>query len=388
MITAVHVITQLELGGAQENTLTTCAGLDRRRFRVSLWSGSGGILDAEAAQIPELDRQLLPSLVRPVRPGRDARCLAELVVRLKKARRAHQAAGHDPRAFIVHTHSSKAGILGRAAARAAGVPIIVHSIHGFGFHPGQHPAKHALFVEAERAAARLTDAFISVSRASLDEALSRHIVRPDQRSLVIRSGFDLEAFLAETAGGPGLRRELGLGPEDEVLVSVANLKPQKDPLTLVAAMAILHQRRPGAVMLYAGDGELRGVVEAEITRRGLGSCFRLLGWRRDIPALIAAGDVVVLSSIYEGLPRSAVQAVLAERPFVGTRVDGTPEIIRHGKNGYLVDPEDPEALAGAMEQALRVHPVDPEDRVRVRAWDAKTMVQEQEQLYEELVRSR
>lgn len=388
MITVVHVITQLELGGAQENTLTTCAGLDRRRFRVSLWSGGGGILDAEAAHIPALDRQLVPSLVRAVRPALDARCLAELVTKLKRARREHEAAGHDPRAFIVHTHSSKAGILGRAAAKAAGVPIIVHSIHGFGFHPGQHPAKHALFVEAERAAARVTDAFISVSRTSLDEALSRKIVRPTQRSTVIRSGFDLEAFRAEMAGGPALRATLGLRPEDEVLVSVANLKPQKDPLTLVAAMALLHQRRPGAVMLYAGDGELRGAVEAEIQRRALGGCFRLLGWRRDIPALIAAGDVVVLSSIYEGLPRSAVQAVLAERPFVGTRVDGTPEIIRHGKNGYLVEPKDPEALAGAMEQALRLRPVDPEDRRLVQAWDAKTMVREQEQLYEELVRAR
>lgn len=383
MITVVHVITKLELGGAQENTLTTCEGLDRRRFRVGLWTGDGGILDADAAKIPALDHRVYPALVREVRPGKDLRCFAELVSAFRSAQAEHVRAGGEPRGFIVHTHSSKAGILGRFAAKAAGVPHIVHSIHGFGFHEGQHPAKHALFVEAERAASRVTDAFISVSRASLAEALARRIVKSGQRAEVIRSGFDLPQFRAEASAGPALREALGL-KDREVIVSIANLKPQKDPLTLVRAMAILHQRRPGAVLLYAGDGDLKPQVEAEIRAQNLSDCFRLLGWRRDVAALIAAGDIVVLSSIFEGLPRSAVQAVALERPFVGTRVDGTPEIIRHGKNGYLVEPGQPEAMARAMEEALDRRPVDPEDRQRVEAWDAPAMVRAQEALYASL----
>jgi glycosyltransferase involved in cell wall biosynthesis len=153
---------------------------------------------------------------------------------------------------------------------------------------------------------------------------------------------------------------------------------------LVEAMAILVQRRPRAVLLYAGDGELRGEVEASIARHGIGDRVRLLGWRRDVPALIAAGDVVVLSSIFEGLPRSAVQALVARRPFVGTRVDGTSEVIRDGENGFLVEPRDPAELAAAMELAILERPVDPRDTARVEAWDARRMVEEQEALYRSL----
>lgn len=386
--TVIHLITKLELGGAQENTLHTAAHLDRTRFHVGLWSGPGGLLDAEAAAVPALDRRTLDSLRREVHPAHDARALYELVHLLRAERRAHAARGGTPEAFILHTHSSKAGILGRAAGRAAGVPVIVHSIHGFGFHDGQDPRAYALFLNAERAAAHATDAFISVSYANLAEARAKGVILPSQPAIVVRSGFDLERFYAESLRGPELRAELGLAPEDEVLVAIANLKPQKDPLTLVRALPMVLRERPRVVLLYAGDGELRPEVEAEIERLGLGARVRLLGWRRDVPALIGAADLVVLSSIFEGLPRSAVQAVVARRPFVGTRVDGTSEIIRSGKNGWLVEPRDPAALARGIVRGLETRPVDPEDVVRVRAWSATQMVDEQERFYEALMQRR
>lgn len=384
-ITVVHVITKLELGGAQENTLVTVEQLDRGRFDVALWSGPGGLLDDEAARIPHLDRRVFEDLRREVRPAGDARALVAMVRALREARRAHEDRGGHPRAFILHTHSSKAGILGRLAGRAAGVPIIIHSIHGFGFHDGQDPRTHAVFLNAERAAARATDAFISVSYASLAEGRARGVVLPGQPAVVIRSGFDLVGFRAEAARGLETRRELGLTPEDEVLVAIANLKPQKDPLTLMRALPAVLRARPRAVLLYAGDGELRSEVEAEIARLGIVDHVRLLGWRRDVPAVIGAGDVVVLSSIFEGLPRSAVQAVVARRPFVGTRVDGTSEIIRNGKNGWLVEPRDPEALARAIVRTLETRPLDPDDVARVEAWAAPRMVADQEEFYTRLV---
>lgn len=386
--TVVHLITKLELGGAQENTLLTATHLDRARFAVGLWSGPGGLLDAEADQVPQLDRRTFASLVREVRPVADARALFELTRALRAARQAHRRRGGDPRAFVLHTHSSKAGIIGRAAGRAAGVPVIVHSIHGFGFHDGQDPRVHALFLNAERAAARATDAFISVSYANLAEARAKGVVLPGQPAVVIRSGFDLAAFRAEAARGPQTRRELGLSDDDDVLVAIANLKPQKDPLTLMRAMPAVLRARPRAILLYAGDGDLRPTVEAEIARLGIGERVRLLGWRRDVPAVIGAGDVVVLSSIFEGLPRSAVQAVAARRPFVGTRVDGTSEIIRAGHNGWLVEPRDPDALARAIVRTLETRPVDPDDVARVEAWAAERMVSEQEQFYDALIARR
>lgn len=391
MITVIHVITRLELGGAQENTLSTCQGLAARGLDVELWFGPGGILDADARALPGVRARPFPTLVRELHPVADTRGFLALQRAFRDALAAHVAAGRPRESFIVHTHSSKAGILGRLAARSAGVERVVHGIHGFGFHEGQDPVRHALFLGAERRAGRVTDAFVSVSRASLAEARAKGIVAADQRAVVVRSGFDLDAFRREAAEGPRLRaalvRELGLEPDAELVVSIANLKPQKDPLTLLRAAALLRARRPKVHVLFAGDGELRGEVEAERARLGLERSFHLLGWRRDVAALLGAADVVALSSIFEGLPRSAVQAVVARRPCVATRVDGTPEIIADGRNGYLVEPRDPARMADALERALVHRPVDPDDVARVAAWDERVMVAAQAELYDELVRA-
>lgn len=381
----VHVITRLEHGGAQENTLYTCEHLDPSRYRVVLAYGPGDRLDDRAQIMDHVTRWPIANLVRSIAPRADALALSDLTRRIARARADHRRAGFDPRRFIVHTHSSKAGILGRMAAAAARVPLIIHGIHGFGFFQGQHPAKFAFFVAAERAVARVTRAFFSVSEACLDEARRRHIVGRHHYAQVVRSGMELAAFRSDDARRSACRRALDIQDDTEVVLTVANFKPQKDPLTLITAFADVAQRRPNALLLFAGDGPLRGHVESEIAHRGLQQQVRLLGWRRDVPDLLAACDVVALSSIFEGLPRSAVQAVAARRPFAGTNVDGTPEIIRPGKNGYLVPPRDPRALARAIDDALTHRPVDPDDVARLQAWDARTMVTTQEAAYEHLL---
>lgn len=383
-ITVLHVITRLELGGAQENTLYTCEHLDRSRFRVILAFGPGGQLDRRAYQ-GDFACWPVPHLVREVRPRADAAAFAELVRRIRAARDTHLALGLDPRHFIVHTHSSKAGIVGRLAAKAAQVPTIIHGIHGFGFHAGQHPAKFALFLNAERTVARVTDAFFSVSETSLAEARQRRIVGPRHFARVVRSGMELDAFRSDESRKQACRKKLNLAPDAEVVLTIANFKPQKDPLTLIRAFAEVAESHPQAILLFAGDGELRPHVEAAVAEAELGARVRLLGWRDDVSDLLAACDVMALSSIYEGLPRSAVQAVAAGRPFAGTRVDGTPEIIRDGKNGFLVPPRSPSALAGAIRRALTVRPTDPEDQTRILAWDFRRMVADQEKYYAELV---
>lgn len=389
MITALHLITKLELGGAQENTLDTCERLDRSRFRVGLIFGPGGSYDARALSMKDAHVEALDVLVREVDPRRDLKSVIKLAARIRTRYDEHRRLGFDPRAFIVHTHSSKAGVLGRFAARAARVPIVVHTIHGFGFYEGQRPAVKAAFVAAELAAAKLTDAFISVSRASLGEAQSRGIVSREHVARVIRSGFPLEELRAAASleAKAEARKTLDVPADAELIVCVANLKPQKDPLTFVEAFALLAAERPNAMCLYAGDGELRPEIERAIAAFDLGARFRLLGWREDVPALFAAADVVALSSIFEGLPRTAVQALVARKPFVGTRVDGTPEVIRDGKNGFLVPPKDPLAFSKALARALIERPIDPADVERVNEWDVNAMVRAEEQLYEELVSS-
>ena len=383
--TVVHIITRLEHGGAQENTLYTCERLDPSRYRVVLAYGPGDRLDERAEAMAHVTRWPLPSLVREVDPRADVVALSALARRLIRARADHARAGLDPGRFIVHTHSSKAGIVGRLAAAVARVPMIIHGIHGFGFHQGQHAAKFAMFVAAERAAARVTHAFFSVSEACLNEARMRRIVDHHHHAQIVRSGMELDAFRANDARRRSCRRALGVPNEAEVVLTIANFKPQKDPLTLMAAFEEVVRQRPRALLLFAGDGPLRDRVEADIATRGLQAHVRLLGWRRDVPDLLAACDAVALSSIFEGLPRSAVQAVAARRPFAGTNVDGTPEIIRSGKNGYLVPPRDPRALARAIRDALVHRPVDPEDEARITAWDARNMVSTQESAYERLL---
>jgi glycosyltransferase involved in cell wall biosynthesis len=304
---------------------------------------------------------------------------------LRRLRAEHARLGFEERRFIVHTHSSKAGVIGRLAAVRAGAPEIIHTIHGFGFHEGQHPLKHALFLNAERMAAQVTNTFVGVSRANLAEARAKGIIRSHHRVRLIRSGMDLAPFKNLDSRRNAARTALGIAPEDEAIVCIGNFKPQKDPLTMVEAMRILVKTRPHALLLFAGDGELRSDVERAVARAELSARVRLLGWWRDIPELLAACDLVALSSIFEGLPRSAVQAVAARRTFVGTRVDGTSEIIHDGKNGFLVEPRDPEALATALALALVVRPIDPADEKRIVDWDADRMVRSLEELYLESV---
>ena len=382
--TIVHVITRLELGGAQENTLYTCQHLDPERYQVVLVYGPGGMLDEVARASDRVRCIEVPELIREMRPQQDLIAAQKLRRILGRLKEEHQAQGFESHRFIVHTHSSKAGILGRLSARASGAPYIIHSIHGFGFYPGQDWRKFALFLNAERLAGYVTDAFISVSESNLSEAKQRGLVPKRAHTRVIRSGMRLDAYRLAPSREDA-RRALDLASSAELVLCVGNFKPQKDPLTLIEAFRRLHIRRPHTELLIAGDGPLRPQVERAIEQAGLRSHVHLLGWRKDIPLLLAATNAVVLASIFEGLPRSAVQAVAARRPFVGTWVNGTPEIIRNGRNGYLVPPKNPEALACALVRTLVEHPLDPADEIRVRAWEADTMVEQQAELYETLM---
>lgn len=380
MQTIVHCITRLDLGGAQQNTLSTCQGLDRNRFRVRLVYGPGGQLD-EQIDLGGEERMPVPKLTHPIAPAEDLIALRALHRVFRSALRAHLEAGLAPEDFVIHTHCSKAGLLGRLAAAGSPGPVI-HHIHGFAFHPHQPRWKQQCFIAAERAAGRVTDAFISVSEANLDEAERHGILQPHHVRQVIRSGMDLRAFRAPDRDQASVRESLGLPVDASVIVSVANLKPQKDPATMIRAFAKLQRSHP-SYLLYAGDGPLRGEIEQLIRRLGLRDRVRLLGWRDDVAELMCASDVVALSSLFEGLPRSAVQAVAAKRPFVGTRVNGTPEIIRDGLNGFLVPPRDPTALANALRHALTLRPTDPNPS-HLDDWDVRRMVAQQADLYQRL----
>jgi glycosyltransferase involved in cell wall biosynthesis len=331
-----HLITRLELGGAQQNTLFSTAHHDRSRFEVSLWAGAGGILDGEARAIPDADVRLLPFLKHPISPPSDAIAVVRLAAMLRAAR-----------IELLHTHSSKAGIVGRLAAFLAGTPAVVHTVHGWSFNDTQTPFVRRLYVALERLAARRTHALVFVAEADRDRGAALGIGDPARYHL-FRSGIDRETYLAPAGARETTRRALGYAQGDVVVGTLACLKAQKAPLDFVAAADAAARSDPRLRFFIAGDGELRGEVEREIAARGLGDRFRLLGWRQDVAEVLSAMDLFALTSKFEGLPRAVLQAMAAGVPVVATAVGGTPEVVKDGVTGRLVPPGEPRAAATAI----------------------------------------
>lgn len=376
-IKVAHVVTLLELGGAQQNTLYTLQHLDRDRFEPVLICGRGALLDKEAERAG-CRVLFIDSLVREIRPLQDWRALGDL-------RRALERENPD----IVHTHSSKAGILGRWAARRAGVPVIIHTFHGFGFNKEQKPWTRAAFVALEKSAAKISRALVAVSRANRDEALALGIGRPEQYRL-IRSGVRLADYksIERSRRAPA---GIPLAPDQPLITTVGPFKPQKNLLDFIRAAEIVHRTRPAARFLLVGDGALRPELEGEIRRRGLNGVVILAGWRRDLSAIFSRTDVFVMTSLWEGLPRALVEAMSAGLPSVANAVDGVSDIIEDGVNGFAVEPKRPEKTAERIVYFLK-HP----EVARTlgekacasigEEFDIDRMVRQQEGLYGELMR--
>ncbi len=372
-----HIITMLELGGAQQNTLFTVSHLDPARFRPVLITGEPGPLDEEARNLAGVEFHQVPSLVRAIRPLADLRALLALARLLRRLKPA-----------IVHTHSSKAGILGRLAARLAGVPVIIHSIHGFGFTRYQPAPVRRLLIALECLAARVTSRFFAVSEANRQLGVELGLF-PEGRCAVIRSGVDVASIRRLEVDTAAKKRELGLEPGRPTVGMVAPMKAQKAPLDFVRVAAKVAAKRPDTQFLFVGDGELRGAMEAEITRLDLAKSFRLAGWRRDVPAVMRCLDVFVLTSLWEGLPRVYLEALAGGVPVVGTRVDGAAEVVHDGVNGYLLAPGDVQGMADRV-IALLANPTMAADMGRKGAslppeFDIHDMVRRQEQEYGRLL---
>ncbi len=372
-----HIITMLELGGAQQNTLFTVSHLDPARFRPVLITGEPGPLDEEARNLAGVEFHQVPSLVRAIRPLSDLRALLALARLLRRLKPA-----------IVHTHSSKAGILGRLAARLAGVPVIIHSIHGFGFTRYQPAPVRRLLIALECLAARVTSRFFAVSEANRQLGVELGLF-PEGRCAVIRSGVDVASIRRLEVDTAAKKRELGLEPGRPTVGMVAPMKAQKAPLDFVRVAAKVAAKRPDTQFLFVGDGELRGAMEAEIARLDLAKSFRLAGWRRDVPAVMRCLDVFVLTSLWEGLPRVYLEALAGGVPVVGTRVDGAAEVVHDGVNGYLLAPGDVQGMADRV-IALLANPTMAADMGRKGAslppeFDIHDMVRRQEQEYGRLL---
>lgn len=366
-----HIITQLELGGAQQNTLYTLAHLNRERYEPYLLCGKKGLLDPEAQQL-DIPVYFVPGLVRPIHPIKDL-CALIALYRLFRTIKPH----------ILHSHSSKAGILGRLAAYLAGVPVIIHTFHGFGFTPIQKPVVQRLLIQAEKFCGFLSAHLIFVAEENRRRAASLGIGAQKPSSL-IRSGIVLEVPTAST-----VRDEFHILKDAWVITSVGNFKPQKNPMDLARIAVTVLERDPTIHFLFVGDGELRPAAEKWAASHTRSDKIHFLGWRRDIPEILAASNTFLLTSRWEGLPRALVEALAAQLPGVAYAVDGVLDILQDEKSGFLISPGD---IGQAAEKLywLKNHPQEAKvmglaGHARVQnEFDIDQMVRQQEQLYEKL----
>ena len=377
----LHVITTLpRLSGAADNTRYTVNLLDRDRYEVHLACGPAE-LDASGVA-PHVRLIVLPSMVRPIAPIRDVWCLWTLVRLLRREQYA-----------IIHTHNSKAGIIGRLAAHLAGVRVVVHTAHTISFASSTHAVVNLMYRWAERAVAPLTSRIVTVSSMNTATYLAARIGRPEMYTLIY-SGVETSLFTAPQDRA-ACRRELGVLPSDLVVLWIGRLNRQKDPLTCIRACRLIADRYPAARFFLVGEdsiGEsLLPSVRALVERLGLDDQVTLLGYRRDIPRLLAAADLVLHTSLYEGLGRSIVESMLAGVPLVATAVDGVADAIDSGRRGgLLVAPRDPEALAAAAstllgDRALAARVVDAGRRWAAERFEVAAMVRALDRLYGELM---
>ncbi|HXH82341.1 MAG TPA: VanZ family protein [Candidatus Tectomicrobia bacterium] len=370
-----HVITQsTPFGGAQRNTLLTVAGLARDGWPVDLVCGPGGPLIAEAARAGARVH-VLDDLVRPVSPVRDLVVTVRLV-RLFRSRRY----------ALVHTHSTKAGLLGRLAARLAGVPSVVHTVHGYPFVMTGLRAR--LYSRLEAIASRVTDRVVCVGEALRDEVIA-HGMAPAAKCLTIYSGIDFAAFRPRRAPA-AVRDGLGLGDAWPIIACVGQLRDRKGQQEVIEALPRLVARHPRLRLLLVGEGPHRRALETTTSALGVGAHVAFLGERDDVADLLQIVDVFVMPSHSEGVGRALTEAMYMARPVVATAINGVTELVRHEGTGLLVPPRDPAALAAGIarladDPALAARLGEEAQRLVVARMGADRMVSDIERVYARLL---
>jgi glycosyltransferase involved in cell wall biosynthesis len=336
------IITKLELGGAQQIALQLAAHWAKVGHDVHVIAGQGGWLDERARTLPGVRVHLWANFKHEIAPWNDMVTFFRLIKYMVRHR-----------ITMVHTHSSKAGILGRGAAWVAQVPWIIHTIHGWPFHEYQIFYLRWFYITLEQIAAWVSHRLIAVSAATRDKGLKYKIGRQEQYRIIF-PGSDLTRFKPLTLPQQKtLRRQLTIPMSAKIIGMVACLKPQKAPLDFVRAAAKVVRSLPETYFILLGDGELRGLVEHEIRQQGLQDRFLVLGFKSPVHPYFSIIHVLAHSSLWEGLPCVFAQAHARGIPIVATDVEGAKEIIVPNVTGILVPPKNPDALAQGIIQLLR-----------------------------------
>jgi glycosyltransferase involved in cell wall biosynthesis len=344
-IKIVRVIARLNIGGPAVHVTNLCAGLDPAAFESILVTGTenpgeGSLLDL--ARGHGVEPVIIPEIVGELTLNqRDLRGLIALY-RFMRRERPH----------VVHTHTAKAGVLGRLAARLARVPVIVHTYHGHVLHGYYGAAQSWLLRRMEQVLALASDQLVAVSEQVKRDLVVYRVASPG-KIRVIPLGLDLKPLLDSRTNCGQLRRELGLSLETPLVGIVGRIFPIKNHRLFLGAAAHILGELPAARFVVVGDGVLRPAMEDHTRALGIRDRVFFTGWRRDLPHIYPDLDLLVVSSNNEGTPVSAIEAMAAGCPVVATRVGGLPDLVTDGETGYLVPPGDAPALAATVARLLR-----------------------------------
>jgi glycosyltransferase involved in cell wall biosynthesis len=345
MIDICHVQVLPILSGVQRAMLEIFRHLDRSRYQPHVVCQQPGPLTVELEAL-DIPCHFAPSLARPIRPGADARAYAELSTLFRRHRFP-----------LVHTHSSKPGVLGRIAARRAGVPWIIHHVHSFAFHEQSSAAGQWLFSRLERLAGRFCDRVIFVNHEERELAVREGLL-PLDKCLTIHNGIDLAPFTeVERSRCRGeFRARLGIGPDDVAILFLGRLEPQKQPLILpeVAARLAGFAPRSNWKLLVAGDGPLAASLARLVSRQGLERRIELVGWQDEPRKILHAADILLQPSLWEGLPLSIIEGHAAGLPTVASDVRGTREVVTP-QTGFLCPVREPATYAAALAWLVKHH---------------------------------
>ena len=377
----LHIITEMERGGAQLFTLFTVENLDHDRFDPYLLSNPRGILNGDAQKTLRERFLTVPSLVRPLSPLDDLKALFQI---------RNMVRSLNPE--IVHTHSSKAGILGRWAAKLSAREVkLVHTVHGFAFSPFHGRFSNTVYKTLERLTAPITDLFLFVTDEDRKEAERLGLLKRSSWAIV-RSIVGVERFRQAASRRKELREKMGIPLSTPVIGGLFPFKPQKDPLGFIEIANLVHQRLPQALFLVGGDGVLRREMERLIEEYGLREWVRLLGWQERAEEFLPLCDTLLLPSLWEGLPQVLVQAMACNTIPVASSVNGTKELLREGRNGLLFSPRDYREGASKVLQSLEdktFREIFPEEAKKtLEGFNPLEMVALQERLYQKLLERR
>ena len=377
----LHIITEMERGGAQLFTLFTVENLDNDRFDPYLLSNPRGILNGDAQKTLRERFLTVSSLVRPLSPLDDLKALFQI---------RNMVRSLNPE--IVHTHSSKAGILGRWAAKLSAREVkLVHTVHGFAFSPFHGRFSNTVYKTLERLTAPITDLFLFVTDEDRKEAERLGLLKRSSWAIV-RSIVGVERFRQAASRRKELREKMGIPLSTPVIGGLFPFKPQKDPLGFIEIANLVHQRLPQALFLVGGDGVLRREMERLIEELGLREWVRLLGWQERAEEFLPLCDTLLLPSLWEGLPQVLVQAMACNTIPVASSVNGTKELLREGRNGLLFSPRDYREGASKVLQSLEdktFREIFPEESKKtLEGFNPLEMVALQERLYQKLLERR